>query len=285
MNFMASMDYSILQAKEHEISLMVDLAAKEGWNPGIYDAQCFYQADPNGFFLGKKGDTLVAVGSGVKYNNEFAFFGLYIVVDEFRGLGYGIQLTKAIFEYMGNLNIGLDGVPAMQSQYAKLGFKLCHYNIRYAGKLRPTLLSNPAIVEIASIPFEVLFNFDCRYFPAERQNFLKSWIAQPESKALGYWQDDKLLGYGVIRRCIQGFKIGPLFAETPQIAHDLFLHLAAHAKGAEVFLDVIEANTEAMRLVKNYGFDKKFVTVRMYTRYNPSIPIQNIYGITTFELG
>lgn len=282
---MINHQYSIVQIKKHEMSIIINLAAKEGWNPGLYDEKCFYQADPSGFFAGKLGDKVIAVGSGVKYKNEFAFFGLYIVEPAYRGCGYGMDLTKAIFQYMGDVNIGLDGVPEMQNQYAKFGFKLAHYNARYGGKLKPNLSFNKAIVDMASIPLEILLEFDRRYFPAERQAFLKSWLAQPESKTLGFWQQDKLLGYGVIRRCLRGFKIGPLFAESSEIANELFLSLAAHANGEEIFLDVIEDNLEAMRLVNYYKLDKVFTTARMYTKQAPNINIQHIYGITTFELG
>ncbi|MDP3705504.1 MAG: GNAT family N-acetyltransferase [Legionellaceae bacterium] len=282
---MVNKQYSIAQIKKHEMSIIISLAANEGWNPGLYDEKCFYQADPNGFFLGKLGDKVIAVGSGVKYKNEFAFFGLYIVEQAYRGRGYGMDLTKAIFQYMGDINIGLDGVPDMQNKYEKFGFKIAHYNARYCGKLKTYLLLNEAIVDMASIPLEVLFEFDRQYFPAQRDDFLKSWLAQPDSKALGYWQRDKLLGYGVIRRCIRGFKIGPLFAKSPEIADALFLSLTAHANGEEIFLDVIEDNIEAIRLVNRHGLEKVFTTARMYTKQQPNINIQHIYGITTFELG
>ena len=38
---------------EEEVSTAVALAAREGWNPGLADAECFYAADPEGFFPGR----------------------------------------------------------------------------------------------------------------------------------------------------------------------------------------------------------------------------------------
>ena len=38
---------------ESELNLALEWAAAEGWNPGLYDAECFYAADPEGFFLGE----------------------------------------------------------------------------------------------------------------------------------------------------------------------------------------------------------------------------------------
>ena len=36
-----------------EISIAVDWAAAEGWNPGFADAACFATDDPQGFFIGE----------------------------------------------------------------------------------------------------------------------------------------------------------------------------------------------------------------------------------------
>ena len=35
-----------------ELAFAIDLAAGEGWNPGVHDAECFFAADPNGFPIG-----------------------------------------------------------------------------------------------------------------------------------------------------------------------------------------------------------------------------------------
>ncbi len=45
-------NYEIRPMKPDEMELAIDWAHKEGWNPGLNDAKCFYNADPNGFFVG-----------------------------------------------------------------------------------------------------------------------------------------------------------------------------------------------------------------------------------------
>ena len=39
--------------KSKELDIAVDWVAKEAWNPGIYDADCFLFQDPKSFLLGK----------------------------------------------------------------------------------------------------------------------------------------------------------------------------------------------------------------------------------------
>src|SRR3954452_22300620 len=55
-------------------------------------------------------------------------------------------------------------------------------------------------------------------------------------------EDGAVRGYGVIRRCRTGFKVGPLVAETEDGADGLFRSLVAEADSEPVFLDIPEPN-------------------------------------------
>ena len=92
-------------------------------------------------------------------------------------------------------------------------------------------------------------------------------------------------GYGVIRPCQQGYKIGPLFAATAEIADSLYRGLADHARGETVFLDVPENNPAALALAARHGLREVFGCARMYYGPPPRLPDREIFGVTTFELG
>ena len=42
-----------------ELDVAVEWAAKEGWNPGLNDAQVFWDTDPEGFVALEKNDELI----------------------------------------------------------------------------------------------------------------------------------------------------------------------------------------------------------------------------------
>ena len=50
-----------------EISIAVNGATAEGWNPGLADDACFAAADPEGFFIGELKGALAATVSCVNY--------------------------------------------------------------------------------------------------------------------------------------------------------------------------------------------------------------------------
>jgi ribosomal protein S18 acetylase RimI-like enzyme len=278
--------YIIQPMSRDDLEIAISWASGEGWNPGLHDADCFYAADPTGFFKGVLGSEIIATISAVKYESSFGFVGFYIVKPEYRGQGYGLQLWNAALNTLKGRNVGLDGVLAQQENYKKFGFQLAYSNIRYEGKGGVSAPSHPHIVDLSEVPFEAIAAYDRACFPCERTAFLRCWIQQPESSALGIWQHNQLKGYGVIRTARLGYKIGPLFADDPALAEALFLALQARATAdAPVYLDVPETNPEAIALAKKYAMKPVFETARMYTQTCPALTYPHLFGVTTFELG
>ena len=113
---------TIRTMRPDEISLAVDWAAAEGWNPGLADAGCFASVDPEGFFIGELDGKPAATVSCVNYGARFSFLGFYIVRADLRGSGYGLRIWNAAIAHAGPRVIGLDGVTAQQDNYRKSGF-------------------------------------------------------------------------------------------------------------------------------------------------------------------
>ncbi|MGF6755930.1 GNAT family N-acetyltransferase [Paraburkholderia sp. GAS42] len=276
-------DFIVRNMLAGEVDLSVEWAASEGWNPGLHDAQCFWAADPDGFFIGEWRGEPVACLSAVAYDDSFGFIGLYIVKPAFRGRGFGLRIWQRGMDYLRNHNAGLDGVAAQQANYRKSGFQLAYRNIRFQGVAQGAACST--VSDASDLPFEQLVDYDRQCFPAARARFLAGWIGQPGAVALVAVRDGRVAGYGVLRHCRAGCKIGPLFADTDRIASDLFDALVARVPGEIITLDVPEPNAAAIALAKRHGMASVFETARMYTQKPPTIPIDRVFGVTSFELG
>jgi hypothetical protein len=277
--------YHIRTLQLGEIDTAVDWAAAEGWNPGVYDARCFHAADPHGFLGGFIGDELIATISAVKYGHTFGFIGFYIVKADYRSHGYGLKLWNAALASLGNRLIGLDGVFAQQENYRKSGFALAYTNVRYQGVSQTYSKPDHAIVHLSEIPFAALAEYDRQHFSEQRSAFLKCWINQPGTVALAITDNNQLSGYGVIRPCREGYKIGPLFADNVALADRLFLQLQSTAAGKLVFLDVPSMNADGIALAEAQQMTPVFQTARMYKNGMLHLPVVDIFGVTSFELG
>lgn len=283
---MPKSSYTIRAMTRQEVDIAIDWAAAEGWNPGLYDANCFYAADPNGFLIGLLGDEPIAMISAVKYGDSFGFLGFYIVKAEYRGKGYGIQIWNAALARLKGRTIGLDGVVNQQGNYQNSGFTLAYRNIRYRGTGGGNFSTEPGVVPLSTLPFDEICAYDKPFFPNNRTQFLKCWIDQPQSTALGILRNRTLAGYGVLRICRSGYKIGPLFADNSELAERLFLALKAPVpEGTPIFLDTPAVNSAAVDLAKRHNMTVAFETARMYTGKSPDLPVNRLFGVTTFELG
>lgn len=272
-----------------EVDVLVGWAAQEGWNPGHQDAEIFWQTDPQGFIAAELGGQMVGGGAIVSYGGRFGFMGLFIMHPDYRGHGWGNQLWHHRLATLRarltpSAAIGMDGVFAMQSYYAKGGFRLVARDLRFKGENLAGSLSRD-LVPLADVPWDQVLAYDTAHFPAPRPVFLRAWIQQPQGQALGVVRNGRLCGYGVIRACLQGFKIGPLFADDADTAEDLFSALSHHAQGQPVFLDVPEDHPAAVNLARRHGMQEVFGCARMYFGPPPGLPLSEIFGVTTFELG
>ncbi len=278
--------YSVRKISREELSVPLEWAAEEGWNPGLHDADAFYAIDPRGFFMGFLDGRPISSLSAVSYGPEFGFLGLYIVKKEFRGQGYGWKLWQEALKHLPTQNIGLDGVVAEQENYKKSGFRYAYRNIRYEGRGRKEKLADPQIMAAEDVSMDELSAYDRSVFLYPRVPFLTLWIKQPQSLAICYRSGDTIMGYGMIRPCRTGYKIGPLFSDSPLVANLMLRKMLTFAgPDSPVFLDVPETNPDAVRLAESQGMTPSFETARMYTKDFPAVPFEKIFGITTFEVG
>ena len=278
-------DFRIRLMRPDEISTAVDWAAAEGWNPGLADAACFAVADPRGFLIGEFDGVPAATLSCVSYGTSFSFLGFYLVRPDLRGGGYGLRMWRQAIGRAGRRVIGLDGVVAQQQNYRKSGFELAYANVRYGGAVAAPDRPPADVIGLSKIPLAMVEASDATVFPAPRSVFLRAWINSPGHVGCAHVKDGRLAGFGVIRPCRQGHKIGPLVADDRATAEDVLSALVAKVGGGQIFLDVPAINREAVALAEDLGLAPVFETARMYTGAIPQLQLDRLFGVTTFELG
>ncbi|KQV83775.1 GNAT family N-acetyltransferase [Rhizobium sp. Root1220] len=278
-------EFAVRPMRPGELELVLEWARQEGWNPGLDDSLAFQDADPSGFFVGVLGEVPVGSISVVKYGDDFAFLGLYIVHPDFRGKGYGKAIWNAGMASAEGRSIGLDGVTGQQANYRKAGFEEAYKTIRYGGVVA-ALPQSTLVAHAVSDKLDGLLRYDATIFPAPRPTFVTSWCAARKDRRTAIVRKSgKIRGYGTIRRCYEGYKIGPLFAADADSAAALLATLAPVAGGRPVFIDIPSDNTGAIALAEGMGLAPVFETARMYRGAAPVMPLRNIFGVTTLELG
>ena len=181
--------------------------------------------------------------------------------------------------------IGLDGVVAQQQNYRRSGFELAYANVRYGGTVAAPDAPQAGIVALSEVPLASVEAYDATVFPAPRTAFLRAWIGSPGHVGRALVRDGRLAGWGLIRPCRKGRKIGPLVADDRATAEVVLSALLARVGRDEIFLDVPSINRDAVALAQDLGFEPVFETARMYTGSIPPLQLERVFGVTTFELG
>jgi GNAT superfamily N-acetyltransferase len=270
------------------MDFFLSLAEQEGWNPGLQDGDVFYNVDPHGFFLAKAkgekhGNETIGCIAAVAYNAGYGFIGFYIVKPEFRGRGFGVQLWKHALHYLGDRIIGLDSVLGQQENYKKSHFTTYYKSMRFesiGGGEMPS-----SLMDLRQFSFEKLLDYDTSIYGFSRRTFLQRWIEMSNAHSLGMVVQDQLVGFGTIRKCRKGFKIGPLFADDSATATEIYKGLCSKVPGSSVYLDVPEINQHALKIAEDAHMKMVFETARMYNRTPPKRQLEKVFGITSFELG
>jgi GNAT superfamily N-acetyltransferase len=270
-----------------ELETVLDWAAAEGWNPGLHDADAFFAADPAGFLgLEIAGELAVSI-SVVRYDETFAFVGFYICRPDLRGRGLGAELFDTALERRPAAVLGLDAVLEQESTYVRDGFVTAHHSIRFGGAVPslPRPVAELRVLGASDVDELVTFERHQHVFPAARGAFLERWIAAPGTTACAIGERGEIDGYGVVRACRVGCKIGPMFCADRLAAERLLGALFVHADAGPVFLDVPVPNIDGMALAGDLGLEPMFETARMYRGDATDLRLDRIFGITSFELG
>jgi hypothetical protein len=271
-----------------EVDVALGWAAAEGWNPGLHDADAFLAADPDGFLGLEVDEELGVTISVVRYGDAFAFVGFYICRPDLRGQGFGVELFDAALAQRDATVLGLDGVLEQEATYARDGFVTAHHSVRFGGA--PTSTDSGARAGIrpltaSDVDALVAFEREQHLFPAARPAFLQRWITARGSTALGLVERDRIVGYGVVRPCREGHKVGPLFCADRTAAERLLAALLDDIDRGPVFLDVPVPNRAGTALAHDLGLEPVFETARMYRGPAPDLRLDRVFGVTTFELG
>lgn len=167
------------------------------------------------------------------YPNGTGWVGFFLMQKTIRGMGFGRKLWKALeanYKASGTTIVGLDGVQQQVQTYERRGYKDC---ARIHLMVRPSIIEKPIeastepsnqsdndLVQIATVDPKLLAQSDLEHTGLDRSELWNSGALLHRSDVKGYAlvptesKAKSLLGFIVVRRCEEGHRFGPLYAET-----------------------------------------------------------------------
>lgn len=287
-----------------DLPLVTEWARAEHFAPGRGDFAIYRHTDRQGFWVGCLAGRPIGCIAGVRYNAEYGFIGLFLVQPEHRGQGYGRQLwAHALAHLEGVPCIGIEAAVDRIADYASWGFVPASPTRRWqcivAGPSIQGIPSTPpapaapadglTLVEGPGIPDAAVQAYDAVREPSPRPHFLADWLHHPAGTVLALIDAAGAChGFGRIRPCLlqrgEGWRIGPLLADTPALAARLLEALMERHPGV-VLIDAPGANPQAAPLLQQLGFAVVGESLRMVRGALPPFPLDDVYGLACLELG
>ena len=287
----------ILPLEKGDIAAVTGWARQEGFAPGSGDVAIYRHTDRQGIWVGWLGGERIGCITGVRYNAAYGFLGLYLVRPEWRGRGYGLQLWRHAMDHLADLPcIGLEAAPDRLEDYGGWGFVPASPTTRWQCLQPDRAADSPddaaggwQLLADGAIPERAVQWFDAQRELSPRPHFLSQWLHHPAGSVLALIDGEGAChGFGRIRPCLlargEGWRIGPLMAETPAAAARLLQGLLQRHPGV-VLIDAPGANPAAAPLLEGLGFTPLSRTVRMYRGEAPAVSLADVYGLACLELG
>ncbi|MGL4745150.1 MAG: GNAT family N-acetyltransferase [Dermatophilaceae bacterium] len=280
--------FTVEVATAQDWQIVTEWGNGENWNIGPQDAECFRTIDPEGFFLGRVEGRPVSAVSLLNYSDDFAVWGHYLVAPDERGKGYGIEVCKTASRHSGQRVTAGDAMPEQVDNYAKDGSRPAHRTVHWFGTVAPTD-SEPAdsIREVTAADLNAVADYEAEAFPAHRRRFLERWLFADGHRALlATGADGAVAGFGVVRPAPRGHRVGPLVANTPELAGALLRALVAGLPaGEELSVFAPDHNEATEGLLRSAGLAPHFHVVRMYRGEPRPHHAERVYAISSLEVG
>ena len=282
-----------------DIPFVTDLARKEGFAPGIGDLTIYSHTDRQGLWVARLEDDPIGCIAGVRYNSLYGFIGLFLVIEEKRGKGYGLELWKKALNHLEDLScVGLEAAPNRLNDYSKWGFSCSSKTTRWQWVGSDCLdgeisiidnFSDINVLQGTSIPSKVVQTYDAKRETSSRPHFLSDWLKHPAGNVYALVDNNSnCKGFGRIRPCLlksgKGWRVVPLIADTPALAEFLLRKLVEYHPGI-VLLDSPGLNNFSNNLLTKLGFKEYSHTFRMYKGIKPEAQMNEVYALACLELG
>ena len=287
----------ICELESDQIPIVTDWSRHEGFAPGLGDIEIYRNTDCQGLWIAWLDHEPIGCIAGVRYNLNYGFIGLYLVVPHQRGHGYGQQLWKHALDHLADLTcIGLEAAPARILDYEGWGFESSSLTTRWrcfnrgdAEANRGDLPSGLHVVEGRDVPSDAVQLYDAQREPSPRPHFLADWLGYQSGLVLALLDDSgNCHGFGRIRPCLlqdgEGWRIGPLLADSKALAAYLLRQLQYLHPGV-LLIDTPGFNPAANQLMVELGFMAESETMRMYRGDLPKVALEDVFALACLELG
>jgi len=272
-----------------DIPRLIELSASVGWD---YDTDEIKTIMSSGMIYGHKNEDgkIISSAAIVEYDSKFAWIGMVIVNEEYRGLGLGRIVTqKCIDSVSNNVTTMLISTEAGKPMYEKMGFVsrgcihkfLCDQSVFKETKID----SNCSIIRMDKNDLTQVLKIDKDAFGVDRKNLLINRMNQSQASFVAKNSDGEIIGYGLSISGPVNLILGPIVANNPETAILIVDHFIKNYHG-KYRIDVPSGNEKFISYLTERGF-VQVTEPPIMVNNSMQLPTRNntYFGITAQAFG
>lgn len=280
-------DIQLRKMELEDIPLGMKLKTLAHWNQLPGDWEMILKHSKGGNFVALKDGMGVGTATTINYENKFSWIGMVLVDPNARRCGIGKKLLNSSIQYAKTLGqVCLDATPEGRKLYLTLGFQDEYTLTRMEIQKIPRAKKYSNILPIQTQDWDLINNYDQSAFGASRIHLLKSLQNLGQHYAFIAKTKNEIRGYCLGRRGEQFDQIGPILADSSDIAVQLLSTSLANSERKEVMIDVMDQQSEFKDHLFHLGFKEQRPFIRMsYGNRNFKDNTKSQYAISGPELG
>jgi len=252
-----------------------------GWNQTEADWRNLLALAPDGCFGLDCDGALRATTTAVCFGQQLAWIGMVLTQQEYQRRGFARRLMEHALEYLRSRSVAwikLDATDMGAPLYERLGF-------REEGRIERWIRPRGAAPDGRSSAgrFALDAALDREAFGADRSRLLEVLAGIESAAVTGR-------GFAMGRPGATGAYFGPSVARSADAARDLVAWFLRRHPDEDVCWDILAANTAAVSLARQFGFERRRDLSRMAVSGMSPAPAfqkndQLVFAAAGFEFG
>jgi GNAT superfamily N-acetyltransferase len=262
---MALSDFEIGYLAADDLADADALVREAGWNQTVDDWRAFL--DLGTVYAIRDKGKVIATSATLPYGGKFAWISMVLIAGYYRRQGLGTKLMRRCLDDLvaAKLVPVLDATPAGRDVYTGLGFQDSWGYKRMLlsdRKIVPALESGIAVEAISDSAWRQLCEYDASVFGADRSKVLARLRGRLPEAEFCVWRGGHVVGFLLGRMGRRAVQLGPLVAETDEIACAL-LSQALEIISPPVYFDFVDDKPLTARWLATAGFVAERPLTRM----------------------
>lgn len=280
-------DFKIETLTERDLPDAEALVREAGWNQTADDWRVFL--DLGVAYAMRDRGKVIATAATLPYGGKFAWISMVLISGNYRRQGLGTKLMRRCLDDIvaANLVPVLDATPAGHDVYKTLGFEdtWTYRRLLLQQRKEAPAANGVALEPISDSAWADVCAYDAEVFGANRSGLLARLRGRLPEAELCVWRGGRIAGFLLGRAGRKAIQLGPLVAESDEIACAL-LAQAIETLSPPIYIDLVDEKPEMWSWLASAGFVAERPLTRMlYRRRNGFQDSERTYAVAGPEFG